>query len=74
MNVIYLAILQRRVCFSRESVIALTQKLEGLGLSGFLMVGWPGQPLLKIPVTEGPVGSVVIGGLNPAVPFLKKKA
>jgi repressor of nif and glnA expression len=51
---------------SRESVIALIQKLEGVGLGGILMVGWPGQPLLEIPVTEGRVGAVVIGGLNPA--------
>jgi repressor of nif and glnA expression len=51
---------------SRESVIALIRKLEEVGLGGFLMVGWPGQPLLEIPVTEGRVGAVVIGGLNPA--------
>ncbi len=30
------------------------------------MVGWPGQPLLEIPVTEGRAGAIVIGGLNPA--------
>ena len=51
---------------SRESVLALRQKLDEVGLGGFLMVGWPGQPLLEIPVTEGRVGAVVIGGLNPA--------
>jgi repressor of nif and glnA expression len=51
---------------SRESVLALRQKLEEVGLGGLLMVGWPGQPLLEIPVTEGRVGAVVIGGLNPA--------
>jgi repressor of nif and glnA expression len=51
---------------SRESVIALIKKLEEVGLGGFLMVGWPGQPLLEIPVTEGRVGAIVIGGLNPA--------
>jgi len=28
-------------------------------------VGWPGQPLFEIPVPEGRVGIVVIGGLNP---------
>ena len=51
---------------SRESVLALIQKLEEVGLGGFLMVGWPGQPLLEIPVIEGRVGAIVIGGLNPA--------
>lgn len=29
------------------------------------MVGWPGQSLLEIPVSEGRVGAIVIGGLNP---------
>jgi repressor of nif and glnA expression len=51
---------------SRESVLALRQKLDKVGLGGFLMVGWPGQPLLEIPVTEGRAGAIVIGGLNPA--------
>ncbi|MBU0961252.1 MAG: DUF128 domain-containing protein [Proteobacteria bacterium] len=50
---------------SRESVIALIEKVKEVGLGGFLLVGWPGQPLLEIPVTEGRVGIVVIGGLNP---------
>ena len=51
---------------SRNKVIALIQELEDVGLGGFLMVGWPGQPLLEIPVIEGRVGAIVIGGLNPA--------
>jgi repressor of nif and glnA expression len=51
---------------SRDKVIALIEKLEDVGLGGFLMVGWPGQPLLEIPVIEGRVGAIVIGGLNPA--------
>lgn len=50
---------------SRESVTALTEKLKEVGLGGFLLVGWPGQPLLEIPVTEERAGIVVIGGLNP---------
>ena len=51
---------------SRDKVISLIQELKDVGLGGFLMVGWPGQPLLEIPVIEGRVGAVVIGGLNPA--------
>jgi repressor of nif and glnA expression len=51
---------------SRENVITLTEKLKDVGLDGILMVGWPGQPLLEIPVIEGRVGAIVIGGLNPA--------
>ncbi len=50
---------------SRESVIGLIEKLKDVGLGGILLVGWPGQPLLEIPVTEGRTGVVVIGGLNP---------
>ncbi|MEW6594628.1 MAG: NrpR regulatory domain-containing protein [Thermodesulfobacteriota bacterium] len=50
---------------SRDGVIALIGELEKAGLGGFLTVGWPGQPLLEIPVIEGRVGAVVIGGLNP---------
>ncbi|MBW6519539.1 MAG: DUF128 domain-containing protein [Desulfoarculaceae bacterium] len=50
---------------SRENVIALSEKLKKVGLDGILLVGWPGQPLLEIPVTEGRTGVVVIGGLNP---------
>lgn len=50
---------------SRDRVIDLIEKLKEVGLGGFLLVGWPGQPLLEIPVPEGRVGVVVIGGLNP---------
>ena len=31
-----------------------------------MSIGWPGQPLLAIPVNPGQVGAIVIGGLNPA--------
>ena len=50
---------------SRDGVLSLIQELEKVGLGAFLMVGWPGQPLLEIPVLEGQIGAVVIGGLNP---------
>ncbi|MHB8791315.1 MAG: DUF128 domain-containing protein [Desulfobulbaceae bacterium] len=50
---------------SRDRVIDLIEKLKAAGLGGFLLVGWPGQPLLEIPVSEGRTGIVVIGGLNP---------
>jgi len=50
----------------RANVLALNGKLEEVGLGGFMMVGWPGQPLLEVPVNEGRVGAIVIGGLNPA--------
>lgn len=50
---------------SRENVISLIETFKDVGLGGFLLVRWPGQPLLEIPVTEGRTGVVVIGGLNP---------
>jgi HTH-type transcriptional regulator, global nitrogen regulator NrpRI len=34
-------------------------------LGGFMKIGGEGVPLLEIPVGEGRVGAVVIGGLNP---------
>ncbi len=51
---------------SRDDVIDLAQKLVNVGLGGFMTIGWPGQPLLEVPVNEGRVGAIVIGGLNPS--------
>ncbi len=50
---------------SRDRVIELAKRLTEAGLGGFMSIGWPGQPLLEIPVSEGRVGAIVIGGLNP---------
>lgn len=50
---------------ARDKVIELADKLKKVGLGGFLSIGWPGQPLLGIPVSDGRVGLVLIGGLNP---------
>ncbi len=50
---------------SYELVMGLTEKLDWIGLGGFLKVGRPSQPLLNIPVSEGCSGAIVIGGLNP---------
>jgi repressor of nif and glnA expression len=50
---------------SREHVIELVHQLEKVGLGGFVTIGWPGQPLLEIPVNQEQVGLIVIGGLNP---------
>jgi len=50
---------------SRALVIELAQRLEKIGLGGFMQIGRPGQTLLEIPVSEGRVGAIVIGGLNP---------
>jgi hypothetical protein len=50
---------------SRDRVIMLKGELEKVGLGAILTVGWPGQSLMEIPVGEGRLGVVVIGGLNP---------
>jgi len=50
---------------SRDLVEQLAGKLKRIGLGGLVRIGLPGQPLLDIPVNEGRVGAIVIGGLNP---------
>jgi len=50
---------------SRDSVLEIAKKLDRIGLGAIMDVGLPGQPLLEIPVNEGLIGVIVIGGLNP---------
>ena len=50
---------------SRDFVEELAKRLEKVGLGGFMKIGKVGQVLLGIPVSEGRVGAIVIGGLNP---------
>ena len=50
---------------SREHVLELGRQMERAGLGALFLVGWPGRPLLDIPVSEGRLGFVVVGGLNP---------
>ncbi|MDY6835196.1 MAG: NrpR regulatory domain-containing protein [Chloroflexota bacterium] len=50
---------------SRELVEELAGKSDAIGLGGFVHIGRPSQPLLEIPVSDGRVGAIVIGGLNP---------
>lgn len=50
---------------SRETVEFLGAKLKRIGLGGLVTIGKPGQPVLDIPVSEGRIGAIVIGGLNP---------
>jgi HTH-type transcriptional regulator, global nitrogen regulator NrpRI len=57
---------------SRDHVLQLAKQMERVGLGAVYLVGWPGQQLLEIPVSEGRLGLVVIGGLNP-VAILEEK-
>ncbi len=50
---------------SRDLVQDLADRLKSVGLGGFMTIGLSGQALFDIPVSEGRVGAVVIGGLNP---------
>ncbi len=50
---------------SRSTVEHLAEKMKRIGLGGLVKIGMPGQSLLDIPVSEGRVGAIVIGGLNP---------
>jgi len=50
---------------SRAKVEQLGEKLKRIGLGGLVRIGRPGQAVLDIPVSEGRVGAIVIGGLNP---------
>ncbi|MCX8032266.1 MAG: NrpR regulatory domain-containing protein [Thermoleophilia bacterium] len=50
---------------SRDHVLELAERMDRVGLGGVFLVGWPGRPLLEVPVSEGRLGVVVIGGLNP---------
>ncbi|MDO5114293.1 MAG: NrpR regulatory domain-containing protein [Planctomycetia bacterium] len=50
---------------SRQHVEHLLERLEQVGLGGFLKIGLPNQPILDIPVSEGRMGAIVVGGLNP---------
>lgn len=50
---------------SRQHVEYLLERLKQVGLGGFLKIGLPNQPILDIPVSEGRMGAIVVGGLNP---------
>ena len=54
---------------SRDLVVDLAEKAAAVGLGGFMEIGEPGKSLFNIPVSEGRVGAVVIGGLNPVAVF-----
>ncbi len=53
----------------RPLVLELAQKLDQADLGAFMRIGHGGQALLEIPVGEGRVGAIVIGGLNPVAIF-----
>lgn len=50
---------------SKALVVDIGKKMEKVGLGAFLTIGLPGRPVLDVPVPDGRVGAIVIGGLNP---------
>ncbi len=50
---------------SRQRLVNIGERLKEVGLDAIMELGLPGQSLLQIPVTNGRVGVVVVGGLNP---------
>jgi len=50
---------------TRERVVEIAANLEKVGLGGFLTIGTPNNDVSEIPVSEGNIGAIVIGGLNP---------
>ncbi|MFH0974963.1 MAG: NrpR regulatory domain-containing protein [Spirochaetota bacterium] len=48
-----------------NKALKIKKRMSEIGLDGILMIGKPGQSLLGIPVSEGRVGMIVAGGLNP---------
>ena len=50
---------------SRHLVVSLAEQLKTIGLGAFMVIGDPGQAIVGTPVSEGRIGAVIIGGLNP---------
>lgn len=50
---------------TRDQVQEIAERLSRVGLGGFMEIGLPDQNVSEVPVSEGNIGIVVIGGLNP---------
>ena len=50
---------------SRPRVEGIIERMKKIGLGGFLKFGLPNQSILGIPVSDGYLGAIVVGGLNP---------
>lgn len=52
-----------------DHVNSSLKKMKKAHLGSFFTMGSPGKSLLKIPVSEGCIGAIVMGGLNPIAIF-----
>lgn len=50
---------------SRDLVQSLCDRMAEIGLGALLTIGMPAQPVLDVPVSDGRVAAVIVGGLNP---------
>ncbi len=50
---------------SHDLVVHLSERLTDIGLGAFMTIGAPGQSVLGLPVSDGRIGAIMIGGLNP---------
>ena len=57
---------------AREAAVQTDARLKQRGLGGFLKLGFPGRPLLDIPVGDGRVGLIIPGGLNAVAPMVEQ--
>lgn len=48
-----------------ENILKIEKRITALGMGGIVDIGKPNQSLLGMPVSEGHVGMIVYGGLNP---------
>lgn len=56
----------------REAALEISGKMDAAGLGRILLLGWPGQNLLEIPLNAGRIGCVLLGGLNPIAAAAEK--
>jgi repressor of nif and glnA expression len=54
---------------SRDYVLGIIKKMRKARMMGGYILGSPNKSLLKIPVNEGSIGAIVMGGLNPVAVF-----
>ncbi len=57
---------------SRPMVEEIGKKMKAIGLGSYILVGHPNQSLLGIPVDDGRIGVVTVGGLNPVAVLAEK--
>jgi len=57
---------------SYDLVLNLAEKLKDIGLGAFMEIGRPAEALYNVPVHDGCIGAIVVGGLNPMAVFEEK--